>query len=183
MQILKSSLPDVPIIVPRRLSDHRGFFVEAFQAERYAAIGARHPFVQDNFSRSSRGVLRGLHLQFPNAQGKLVSVFHGRILDVVVDVRKGSPNFGKSTTVELSESNGCQVFVPRGFAHGFVVLSDSADVFYKCDNFHSPADEIVIRWNDPELAIDWQIANPELSARDAAAPLLRDADRLPVYAS
>jgi dTDP-4-dehydrorhamnose 3,5-epimerase len=181
MEVIKSSLPGVVTVVPKRFGDHRGFFVETFQAERYAAIGVTQPFVQDNLSRSSRGVLRGLHLQYPNSQSKLVTVLRGRVLDVIVDARRGSPSFGKSVTVELSEENGHQVFVPRGFAHGFVVLSDSADFFYKCDNFYSPADEVAIRWNDPALGIDWQIADPKVSARDAAAPLLGEVDRLPQY--
>lgn len=181
MEVIKSSLPGVLIVVPRRLGDHRGFFVETFQAQRYASIGITRPFVQDNHSRSARGVLRGLHLQNPNAQSKLVSVLRGRVLDVAVDVRRGSPTFGKSVAVELSEENGRQLFVPRGFAHGFVVLSDIADFFYKCDEFYSPADEIVVRWNDPALGIDWQIAEPKVSDRDAAAPLLRDVERLPIY--
>ncbi|MCW5733915.1 MAG: dTDP-4-dehydrorhamnose 3,5-epimerase [Enhydrobacter sp.] len=181
MQIVATSLPEVRIIEPKRFGDERGFFVEMFQAQRYLSIGATEPFVQDNLSRSSKGVLRGLHLQNPNAQSKLVSVLRGRVLDVAVDVRRGSPTFGKSVAVELSEDNGRQLFVPRGFAHGFVVLSDVADFFYKCDNFYSPADEITVRWNDPALAIDWRVAEPTVSARDAGAPLLRNIDRLPVY--
>ena len=181
MEVLKSTLPEVLIIAPKRLGDHRGFFIELFQAERYASIGIRFPFVQDNLSRSSRGVLRGLHLQYPNAQSKLVTVLRGRVLDVAVDVRRGSPNFGKSVAIELSECNGYQVFVPRGFAHGFVVLSDFADLHYKCDSFYSPRDEIAVRWSDPALGINWEITEPTVSERDAAAPLLRDIHRLPTY--
>ena len=169
------------MIVPKRHGDERGFLVETFQADRYAALGIARPFVQDNLSRSSRGVLRGLHLQHPNAQGKLAMALRGRVLDVIVDVRRGSPAFGKSVAVELSDENGRQVFVPRGCAHGFVVLSDTADFFYKCDAFYSPADEIVVRWNDPALAIDWQVADPTLSRRDATAPLLAEISRLPPY--
>ena len=170
-------------MTPRRIVDARGFFAETFQAERYAAAGMPHPFVQDNWSRSRRGVLRGLHLQNPKAQGKLVSVINGHALDVAVDVRLGSPTFGRHVAVELSGENGVQLFAPRGCAHGFVVLSDTADFLYKCDEYYSPADEIVVRWNDPALGIDWRIADPVLGPRDASAPLLADIERLPSFAS
>jgi dTDP-4-dehydrorhamnose 3,5-epimerase len=139
------------------------------------------PFVQDNLSRSARGVLRGLHLQNPKAQGKLVAVLRGAVRDVAVDVRVGSPTFGQHVAVELTEENRRQFWVPRGFAHGFVVLSETADFFYKCDELYSPADEIVVRWDDPELAIDWAVSSPTLSPRDAAAPSLAAANGLPVY--
>jgi dTDP-4-dehydrorhamnose 3,5-epimerase len=182
MQTIETTLPGVLILEPRRVGDARGFFVETFQVERYAAAGIDKPFVQDNLSRSSRGVLRGLHLQYPYPQAKLVSVLRGAVLDVAVDVRVGSPTFGRSVAVELSEENGRQLFVPRGFAHGFVVLSETADFFYKCDNLYSPKDELTVRWCDPALAIDWGVADPKVSTRDAAAPLLREIDRLPQYA-
>src|SRR5262249_46305122 len=149
MNVITADIPEVVIFEPKLHGDHRGFFVEMFQAERYAAYGVRRPFVQDNLSRSEQGVLRGLHLQHPKQQGKLVSVLRGRLLDVAVDVRVGSPTFGRYVMVELSEDNRRQLWVPRGFAHGFVVLSESADFFYKCDEFYSPANEIVVRWNDP----------------------------------
>jgi dTDP-4-dehydrorhamnose 3,5-epimerase len=181
MQTIETALPGVLIFEPRRFGDARGFFMETFQAERYASVGVTRPFVQDNLSRSSRGVLRGLHLQHPNPQAKLVSALRGAVLDVAVDVRIGSPTFGKSVSVELSEENGRQLFVPRGFAHGFAVLSESADFFYKCDNFYSPKDEIVVRWCDPALGIDWRIDNPTVSARDAAALPLAAIDCLPRY--
>jgi dTDP-4-dehydrorhamnose 3,5-epimerase len=181
MQVIKTSLPGALILEPKRFGDVRGFFVEMFQAERYASAGVAGPFVQDNLSRSSYGVLRGLHLQHPNSQGKLVCVLRGRVLDVAVDVRVGSPTFGKHVAVELSEENGRQFFVPRGFAHGFVVLSETADFFYKCDNRYSPADELAVRWNDPAIGIDWQIADPKLSARDSAAPRLAEMAGLPRY--
>jgi dTDP-4-dehydrorhamnose 3,5-epimerase len=155
--------------------------METFQAMRYAEAGIPGPFVQDNLSRSAYGVLRGLHLQNPGPQGKLVSVLKGRVRDVAVDVRRGSPNFGKHVSVELSDENRRQFWVPRGFAHGFVVLSHTADFFYKCDALYSPADEMVVRWNDPALAIDWGVAAPSLSARDAAGRPLADIDNLPVY--
>jgi dTDP-4-dehydrorhamnose 3,5-epimerase len=183
MQVTKTEIPGVLLITPRRIVDARGFFAETFQAERYAAMGMPHPFVQDNWSRSRRGVLRGLHLQNPKAQGKLVSVMSGQVLDVAVDVRLGSPTFGRHVAVELSGDNGVQMFVPRGCAHGFAVLSDTADFLYKCDEYYSPADEIVVRWNDPALGIDWRIPDPVLGPRDAGAPLLADIANLPSFSS
>ena len=181
MQVTKTDLPGVLIFEPRRFGDSRGFFAETFRADRYAAVGLKDAFVQDNWSRSARGVLRGLHLQNPTQQGKLVSVIRGEILDVAVDVRIGSPTFGRHVAVTLSEENGRQFFIPRGFAHGFVVLSDMVDFLYKCDDYYSPADEITIRWDDPAIGIAWPISNPTLSARDAAAPLLSETTRLPRF--
>ncbi len=181
MQAIKTKIPGVFIIEPKRFGDARGFFVETFHANRYAGLSLNGPFVQDNWSRSKYGVLRGLHLQNPNAQAKVVSVMHGCILDVAVDVRVGSPTFGRHVAVELSESNGCQLFVPRGFAHGFAVLSETADVVYKCDNYYNPTDEIAIRWNDPALGIHWRIAEPVLSTRDASALPLSEVRGLPTY--
>src|SRR3984893_19424932 len=179
MNVIKTDIPEVLIIEPKGFVDQRGFFLETFQTERYAAHGIARGFVQDNLSRSSRGVLRGLHLQNPRSQGKLVSAFQGRVLDVAVDVRVGSPTFGRHVAVELGDLR--QLWVPRGFAHGFVVLSEIADFFYRCDELYSPADEIVIRWDDPAIGINWGIDTPALSARDSNAPLLRDVDRLPRY--
>jgi dTDP-4-dehydrorhamnose 3,5-epimerase len=181
MQVIKTEIPDVLIIEPKVFGDARGFFLESFQAERYAGAGLRRPFVQDNMSRSAHGVLRGLHLQIPRAQGKLVTVLRGRVLDVAVDVRIGSPTFGRHVAVELTEDNRRQFWVPRGFAHGFAVLSESADFFYKCDEFYSPADEIVVQWNDPDLGINWGLDAPTLSARDAAGRRLADIATLPKY--
>jgi dTDP-4-dehydrorhamnose 3,5-epimerase len=180
MEIIETGLPGVLILEPKILGDSRGFFLEMFQAQRYAEVGIARPFVQDNLSRSRCGVVRGLHLQNPKAQGKLVSVIRGCVRDVAVDVRRDSPAFGLHVAVELSDDNRRQLWVPPGFAHGFVVLSEFADFFYKCDEAYSPADEIVIRWDDPALAIDWGIATPELSSRDAAAPLLAEVARLPM---
>src|SRR5215468_3850666 len=181
MKIIATELAEVKIIEPQLFGDQRGFFLESFQAKRYAEAGISRPFVQDNMSRSAYGVLRGLHLQNPLTQGKLVSVMRGRVLDVAVDVRIGSPNFGRHVAVELSEDNRRQLWVPRGFAHGFVVLSETADFFYKCDELYSPSDEIAIRHNDPAIGIDWGIETPNLSARDAQAPLLAEVSRLPEY--
>jgi dTDP-4-dehydrorhamnose 3,5-epimerase len=181
MNIIKTALSGVLIIEPKLFGDPRGFFLETFQAERYAEAGIPGPFVQDNLSRSSYGVLRGLHLQNPNAQGKLVTVLRGSVRDVAFDIRRGSPTFGRHVSVELSEDNRRQFWVPRGFAHGFVVLSDSADFLYKCDALYSPKDELIVRWDDPALGIDWGIPNPIVSARDAAGQLLADIPNLPVY--
>jgi dTDP-4-dehydrorhamnose 3,5-epimerase len=181
MKVTRTELPDVVIVEPKLFRDQRGFFFEHFQAERYRPFGAGGPFVQDNLSRSSRGVLRGLHLQNPRLQGKLVGVLRGRVLDVAVDVRLNSPTFGRHVAVELGDDDFRQLWIPRGFAHGFVVLSESADFFYKCDEFYSPVDEITIRWDDPQLNIDWRTSAPSISARDAQAPLLRDIPNLPTY--
>jgi dTDP-4-dehydrorhamnose 3,5-epimerase len=181
MNISESSIPGVLTIEPKYFGDPRGFFMETFEVNRYAAAGIARPFVQDNLSRSSRGVLRGLHLQNPNLQGKLVSVLRGSILDAVVDVRVGSPTFGQHLLFELNEANRLQLWAPRGFAHGFLVLSEMADVMYKVDAPYCPENEIVVRWNDPALAINWGIEVPTLSAKDSAAPVLSDIKGLPVY--
>jgi dTDP-4-dehydrorhamnose 3,5-epimerase len=181
MNIVKAAVPGVVIIEPKIFGDARGFFMETFQAARYAEAGITGPFVQDNLSRSAIGVLRGLHLQNPLAQGKLVTVLRGRVLDVAVDVRRGSPTFGRYASVELSEENRRQLWVPRGFAHGYVVLSETADFFYKCDAPYSPANEMVVLWNDPALGIDWGMEAPNLSARDAAGRPLAEIDNLPIY--
>ena len=181
MNVIQTTIPGVLIIEPKVSRDQRGFFVESFRTDRYAAHGIAGPFVQDNLSRSSRGVLRGLHLQSPRMQGKLVGVLRGNVRDVAVDVRRGSPTFGRHVAVELSEENRRQLWIPRGFAHGFAALSETADLFYKCDELYSPSDEIVIRWNDPAIGIEWALVSPTLSARDAIAPLLADIQSLPTY--
>jgi dTDP-4-dehydrorhamnose 3,5-epimerase len=181
MKIIETSIPGVLIIEPKYFGDPRGFFMETFEVSRYAAAGIARPFVQDNLSRSSRGVLRGLHLQNPNPQGKLLSVLRGSILDAVVDVRVGSPTFGQHLLFELTEANRLQLWAPRGFAHGFLVLSEMADVMYKVDAPYCPENEIVVRWNDPALAINWGIEVPTLSAKDSAAPVLSDIKGFPVY--
>jgi dTDP-4-dehydrorhamnose 3,5-epimerase len=173
MNIIKTAIPGVLIIEPKIFGDARGFFLETFQADRYAEHGIAGPFVQDNLSRSARGALRGLHFQNPKPQGKLVTVLRGAVRDVVVDVRVGSPTFGRHMAVDLDDDNRRQLWVPRGFAHGFVVRSDSADFFYKCDELYSPADEKVLRWNDPELGIDWGVDTPLLSPRDSDGKSLR----------
>lgn len=180
-KVIAMQIPEVIVVEPKLFGDQRGFFFEAFQAERYASYGIAQAFVQDNISRSAKGVLRGLHLQNPKCQGKLVTVLRGSVLDVAVDVRLGSPTFGRHAGAELSEDNRRQIWIPRGFAHGFLVLSDSADVFYKCDALYSPADEIALRWDDPAFGIKWGIESPSLSARDAAAPFLAETKGLPIY--
>lgn len=168
------------IIQPKLNGDSRGFLIELFRSDRYAKAGVPASFVQDNLSRSARDVLRGLHLQYPNLQGKLVTVLRGAVLDVAVDARLGSPTFGRHVAVELSEDNRRQFWIPRGFAHGFIVRSDSAEVFYKCDNLYSPADELVIRWDDADLGIKWGCASPQLSLRDQnGLPLAALKERLP----
>jgi len=183
MKVLETSIPGLLILEPRVFGDDRGFFMETFHAKKYADAGIPGPFVQDNFSRSARGTLRGLHFQEPQAQGKLVQVLAGAVYDVAVDVRRGSPTFGKWEGVELSAQNRRQLWVPPGFAHGFCVLSDSADFHYKCTALYAPETERAIAWNDPDLAIAWPLSGPPLlSPKDAAAPRLQDAPVLPVYA-
>jgi dTDP-4-dehydrorhamnose 3,5-epimerase len=176
-------LPDVRCIVPTRYPDARGVFWEAWHAERYRKLGVPGPFVQDNVSLSRQGVLRGLHYQHPSAQGKLVSVLEGEVFDVAVDIRRGSPTFGRWTGCILSATNGQQLFIPAGFAHGFVALSDHALFHYKCTEYYHPADERTICWDDPDVAIAWPVRDPLVSDKDRAGLLLRDlADRaLPAY--
>jgi dTDP-4-dehydrorhamnose 3,5-epimerase len=182
MNVIQSTIPEVLIVEPKVFGDSRGFFIETYQSERYAASGIPSRFVQDNLSRSAKGVLRGLHIQNPNPQGKLVTVLRGSVLDVAVDVRKGSPTFGKHVAVELTDENRRQFWVPRGFAHGFIVTSESADFFYKCDALYSPKDEIVVRWDDPQLGIDWGNAAPIVSQRDKDGRRLADLEaQLPRY--
>lgn len=181
MKIIPTELSEVVIIEPQLFGDERGFFLESYQLKRYAEAGMVRPFIQDNLSRSCFGVVRGLHLQNPRGQGKLVSVLRGKVLDIAVDVRLGSPTFGRHVAVELSDNNRRQLWVPRGFAHGFAVLSEVADFFYKCDEIYSPKDELSVRWNDSALGIDWKLESPALSAKDAAAPLLADVKNLPRY--
>jgi len=175
MKVSHSKLKGCVIIEPRVFGDERGFFLETFQAVRYKQeAGIDLPFVQDNHSRSARGVLRGLHFQKTKPQGKLVRVVLGEVYDVALDIRKGSPTFGEWEGVILSEDNKKQFWLPPGFAHGFVVLSDTADFEYKCTDYYDPSDEGSILWNDPDLDIPWPIANPVLSAKDESAKRLVD---------
>lgn len=173
MKVTQTSLKDCVIIEPVVFGDERGFFLETFQAARYSqAAGITLSFVQDNYSRSARGVLRGLHFQKSKPQGKLVRVVSGEVYDVAVDLRSDSSTFGQWEGVVLSEHNKKQLWVPPGFAHGFLVLSDSADFEYKCTDYYDPSDEASILWNDPALNISWPIDQPILSDKDMNAPLL-----------
>lgn len=181
MEIRETSLPGVLLVEPRVFSDSRGYFYETFHAERYAKAGIPTHFVQDNFSRSCRGTLRGLHYQEPHPQGKLIQVLAGAVYDVAVDIRRGSPTFGRWYGVELSDENRRQLWIPPGFAHGFCALSERADFYYKCTALYAPDSDRGLLWNDPEIGIAWPIAEPLLSAKDAAAPCLAHAPVLPSY--
>ncbi|WP_315504439.1 dTDP-4-dehydrorhamnose 3,5-epimerase [Capnocytophaga sputigena] len=175
MRVIKTKLEGVVIIEPQVFFDDRGYFFESFSQQRFNEQVAPITFVQDNESKSSYGVLRGLHFQKPPfAQSKLVRVVKGKVLDVAVDLRKGSPTFGQYESVVLSEENKRQFFIPQGFAHGFAVLSEEAIFQYKCDNYYAPQSEGSVRWNDPTIAIDWQLPEKDiiLSAKDEQAPLL-----------
>jgi dTDP-4-dehydrorhamnose 3,5-epimerase len=177
MNVRPTAIPDVLIIEPRVFEDSRGYFFESFNSRGLAQAGINYQFVQDNQSRSVRNVLRGLHYQVRQPQGKLVRVVRGEVFDVAVDIRRSSPTFGKWIGVTLNEGNKQMFWIPPGFAHGFLVTSESADFLYKTTDFYSPADERTIRWNDPELAISWPVqGDPVVSAKDAAGLLLRDAE-------
>lgn len=180
MTVRETPLPGLLVVEPVRHGDARGVFAETYHAARYAEAGIRAAFVQDNLSRSSRGTLRGLHAQTPpHAQAKLVQVLDGEVFDVAVDLRRGSPTFGRWHGETLSAENGRQLYLPEGFAHGFVVTSDHALFAYKCSAFYAPEAEVSIAWDDPDLAIRWPVDRPMLSAKDAAAPRLAAvADRL-----
>lgn len=174
-----TDLPGVIVVEPEVHGDERGFFLETYHEQRYRDGGIGAAFVQDNHSYSTKGTLRGLHGQSPHAQGKLIRAIEGEIFDVAVDVRKGSPAFGRFFATLLSAKNFKQLYVPPGLVHGFCVVSDTAQVEYKCTAFYRPEAEFSVRWNDPEIGIDWPISDPILSAKDRDAPLLRDvADRL-----
>ncbi|CAI8947989.1 MULTISPECIES: dTDP-4-dehydrorhamnose 3,5-epimerase [Pseudomonas] len=181
MNVITTDLPGVLIIEPRVFGDSRGFFYESFNADVFKEkTGITSTFVQDNHSRSQKGVLRGLHYQLENTQGKLVRVTQGEVLDVAVDIRRSSPHFGNWVAVRLSADNHRQLWVPEGFAHGFVVLSDNAEFLYKTTDYYNPAAERCIRWDDPDLAIDWQLDEaPQLSAKDQAGKWLTEADLFP----
>lgn len=181
MNIIRTDIPEVVIIEPKVFGDNRGYFFESFSERDFAALVREVKFVQDNESKSCYGVLRGLHFQKPpHAQSKLVRVVKGCVLDVAVDIRKGSPTFGKYVAVELSEDNHRQFFVPRGFAHGFAVLSEEAVFQYKCDNYYAPQSEGAVAWDDPDLAIDWKVPSDKviLSEKDRNHPMLKDAPEI-----
>ncbi|NMC31901.1 MAG: dTDP-4-dehydrorhamnose 3,5-epimerase [Veillonellaceae bacterium] len=174
MNVIATELPGVLIVEPKMFPDARGFFVETYNKERYAACGITADFVQDNLSFSSRGVLRGLHYQNPHTQGKLVYVLAGEVWDVAVDIRPNSPQFGRWTAVTLSSDNKRQFYIPPGFAHGFCVLSETALFTYKCTDLYHPECDGGIRWDDPDIGIAWPVAAPLLSDKDKKQPLLKD---------
>jgi len=183
MNVIETKLKGVLIIEPDVFGDERGYFMETYNLERYEKQGIKARFVQDNLSYSRKGVLRGLHYQHPHSQGKLVHVVKGEVFDVAVDIRIGSPTFGQWVGVVLSDLNKRQLYIPEGFAHGFLVMSDEALFAYKCTDFYHPEAEGGIIWNDPDLGIEWPEKNPVLSPKDAVYVPLRqiDAGRLPVY--
>lgn len=183
MKITPTRLRDVLIIEPQLFSDRRGYFMEAYQKRRYAAQGIEQDFVQDNLSFSAHRTLRGLHFQFRQAQSKLIQVLQGEIFDVAVDIRRGSPTFGQSIGLPLSAEKPCQLYIPRGFAHGFCVVSETALIIYKCSDYYLPLEEGGICWNDPDLNIDWPIRDPILSDKDGRFPRLSEVavERLPHY--
>ncbi len=175
MKIIETAIPDVKLVTPRHFDDDRGFFCQTYHQQQYQDAGIPSVFVQDNWSHSSKGVLRGLHYQLKNPQAKLVSVLRGEVFDVAVDVRRGSPTFGKWVGERLSAENGLQLYVPEGFAHGFLVLSDEVDFLYKCSDFYTPGDEYGIRWDDPDIGTQWPMDGvPILAEKDQKAPFLKD---------
>jgi len=182
MRFVPTAIPDVVIVEPQVFGDERGFFMETYHSAKFAAAGIDVRFVQDNHSRSARHTLRGLHYQIREAQGKLVRVVAGEVFDVAVDMRRSSPTFGRWVGAVLSEENKRQMWVPPGFAHGFYVMSESADFVYKCTELYAPEHERSLRWNDPQLAIEWPIPGgqaPLLSTKDSNAALLSDAETYP----
>lgn len=183
MKFIKTEIPGVIIIEPKIFGDDRGFFSEVYRHELFVENGIKERFVQDNLSRSKKGTLRGLHYQLENPQAKLVMATRGSVLDVAVDIRKGSPTFGKYVLAELSEENKRMIYIPGGFAHGFAVLSDIADFQYKCSNYYDPTSEFGMFWNDPDVGIPWNVDEPLLSEKDKNARLLKDmsSEFLPTY--
>lgn len=174
MEFVDTTLPGVKLIRPKVYADPRGYFMETYNARAFAAGGIPAPFVQDNHSRSVKGVLRGLHYQYPNWQGKLVRAVHGAVFDVAVDIRRDSPHFGRWYGTILSDENRHQLYIPPGFAHGFCVLSEFTDVVYKCTALYEPAQDCCILWNDPDIGIDWPLTEPLLSDKDARGVRLQD---------
>jgi dTDP-4-dehydrorhamnose 3,5-epimerase len=184
VRAVPTDLPEVVLVEPDVYKDDRGFFLETYHAGKYRAVGISQTFVQDNHSRSVQGTVRGLHLQVRRPQAKLIRVVVGEIFDVAVDVRRGSPTFGRWVGVTLSATTFAQLYVPAGFAHGFSVLSPVAEIEYKCTDLYDPADEVGIAWNDPALAIPWRCEAPTLSERDRKNPPLSALmDRLPTYST
>ncbi len=182
MQIEKTEIPGVLILTPKIFGDERGFFLESYNRQAFKQAGIEQEFVQDNHSKSTQSVLRGLHYQKKFPQGKLICAIQGEVLDVIVDIRRGSPAFSKWISVLISAENKKQVWIPGGLAHGFSVLSETAEFCYKVTDYYHPEDEAGIRWNDPQLDINWQVQNPLLSEKDASLPLLAEAgEDLPFF--
>lgn len=182
MKAVDTDIPDVKLIEPRVFDDERGFFFECFKENALAAIGIAGPWVQDNHSRSAKGVLRGIHYQIEQAQGKLVRVTRGAVLDVAIDLRRSSPTFGRHVAYELSADNKRMLWLPPGFGHAFLTLEDGTDFLYKCTNYFAPEHERTIIWNDPDIGIDWRLESgerPDLSAKDAQGVRLSDAELYP----
>ena len=174
MNVKETKLPGVLVLEPNAFSDERGFFLESWNSTRYERAGIKGPFVQDNVSYSKKGVLRGLHFQYPQSQGKLVQVSSGEVVDIAVDIRKDSPTFGQWVSEVLSDANHKQIYIPPGFAHGYCVTSEKAVFSYKCTDFYNPGSEGGIIWNDPDINIDWPMKEPILSPKDADYPRLTD---------
>jgi dTDP-4-dehydrorhamnose 3,5-epimerase len=183
LNVRETGLPGVLLIEPKVFGDDRGFFMETYRADTFREAGIGDAFVQDNHSRSARGVLRGLHYQEPNGQGKLVRCTRGAIFDVAVDIRRGSPTFARWFGIELSDANKRMLWIPPGFAHGFCAMEDDSDLVYKCTKLYDAASDRSILWNDPAIGIEWPIAEPVLSGKDANAPRLAEATMLPAYVS
>ena len=182
MQIEETDIPGVLVVTPKVFGDERGFFLETYNKEEFQQAGIEPEFVQDNHSKSTQGVVRGLHYQKKFPQGKLIWVIQGEVLDVIVDIRRGSPTFARWTSILISAENKKQVWIPGGLAHGFAVLSETAEFCYKVTEYYHPEDEAGIRWNDPQLNIDWQVQNPLLSEKDSGLPLLAETGKdLPLF--
>ena len=183
VEVVDLAIPEVKLIKPRVFRDSRGFFLQCYQEQQYRDAGIDVTFVQDNHSRSDRGVLRGLHYQLEHPQAKLIGVMRGEVFDVAVDIRRGSPTFGKWVGATLSDANHHQMFIPEGFAHGFCVTSEIADITYKCGDFYAPGDEHGILWSDPAIGIDWPLEDVTLSEKDQVLPRLETAPQshLPMY--
>lgn len=183
MKVIETSLPGVRVLEPQVFGDNRGYFYESYHQSRYRELGITQDFVQTNVSRSEKGVLRGLHYQWPHPQGKLVNVLEGEVYDVAVDIRRGSPHFGQWTGVILTATNHRHFWIPEGFAHGFCVLSESATFTYQCTALYDHQADAGIRWNDGAIGVDWPISDPLLSDKDRKTPLLEDVetDRLPIF--
>lgn len=179
MKFIETDIPDVKILEPAVFGDERGFFMETFRADEFAKVTGAKPFVQDNHSKSAHGILRGLHYQLQQTQGKLVRVVSGAVYDVAVDMRKNSPTFGRSVGVELSAENKRQLWVPEGFAHGFYVISDAAEFVYKCTDYYHPESEVSLLWNDPAIGVQWPLgeSEPRLSAKDQQGVAFADAPK------